>query len=138
MTSSSKGLTGNTQPLSSAGNTEAGVQPSKPSVSSEPTPPSTQIMPVLSKPTSTADNREHKLEKLRQQADFLRITVLLLEKNGLIKRYKVLSKPEPGKTQTVREIRLVLSPALWNENLTLKVLSDGTTVAESVMDENHK
>jgi hypothetical protein len=42
--------------------------------------------------------------------------VTQLERRGLIKRYKVLSKDRT----TLKEIRIVLSPDLWTTDLDLK------------------
>jgi len=82
-------------------------------------------MPKLSENTKNAATTG---EKIRQHADMAKICLRWLEKRGLVKRFKVLSK---DKTKTV-EIRLVLSPAIWTENLDLQLLSDGvTTVAEA-------
>ena len=68
------------------------------------------IMPTLSNPINNADNSE----RVRQHADILRITVILLERRGLIRRLKVLSGDG-----VVTEIRLVLSPDVWSDDLRL-------------------
>lgn len=72
----------------------------------------TTITPLLSQPTLPADNSDN---RLALQADLFQTTVKLLERRGLIKRFKVLSKD----LTTVKEIRLVLSPQVWTEDLRL-------------------
>jgi hypothetical protein len=125
MTSKFKGLTVSIPPSSSEGNTADLALPSEPSATADNMLQPTQTMPKSSQPTKSADNTG---ERIRQQADLLRVTVRLLERRGLLKRYKVLSKDGT----TVKEIRLVLSPAVWDESLNLRLLSDGvTTVAEA-------
>lgn len=112
MTSSYKGQTENTLQSSSAGNTEAKVQPSAQSAGTDNTKTSTPITRRSSKPTKNADNSE----KVQVLSDILRTTVKQLEKRGLIKRFKVLSKDRT----TVKEIRIVLSPDVWTTDLELK------------------
>jgi len=123
MTSSSKAVTDNTPPLSSEGSIEASGRPYAQSVSSEHTQDFTPSIPKLSEPTKNGGTTG---EKLRQHAEIAKVALKWLERHGLIKRYVVLSKDR----KTVKEIRLVLSPSFWTESLDLRVLSDGTTVAE--------
>lgn len=121
MTSSFKAPTEDTPPLSSAESTEARARPSGQSADTTSKDGSIQPMTttqVLSKPISNADNSE----RLLLQADLLRTTVRLLEKRGLIRRFKVLSKD--GVT---KEIRLVLSPQVWTEDLRLTTVFAGSS-----------
>lgn len=117
MTSKYKAPTDNTPPLSSVENTEALAQPSAQSASSDNTPPSTK-----STPKSSAVTRKD-AERVRQHADMARVTIRLLEKRGLIRRYKVLSQDGT----TVKAIRIEFSPSFWTDDLHLKLLSDGLT-----------
>lgn len=137
MTYSSKDPTENTPPLLSGENIEASAPPSAPSAKTDNTQTSTTTTPKSSKPTRKDAPTG---ERLRQHADLFRVTVKLLEKRGLMKRYKVLSKDEVDKAGNpkVAEIRLVLSPAVWTDDLHLRLLSDGvTTVAESVLSDGN-
>lgn len=123
MTSSSKAVTDNTPPLSSAGNTGASELPSARLANSDNTRTSTPNTPKSYEPTKNGGTTG---EKLRQHAEIAKVALKWLERHGLIKRYVVLSKDR----KTVKEIRLVLSPSIWTESLDLRLLSDGTTVAE--------
>lgn len=128
MTSKFKALTGRTQPLSLDGDTGVLAQPSLQSANSDNTPNSTQTTKMQSETTLTtelkgSDNTPTTpkiTEKLRQHAMLMRVALLQLEKTGLLKRYKVLSKDKA----TVKEIQVVFSPDLWTIGLRLKVLSD--------------
>ena len=134
MISKFKDLTENIQPLSSAGNTEALEPQSKPSASSDNTPPSTLTTKNLSgsmlsgensalttaATTVTTPTTVKITEKTRQHAIIAKVALLQLQKAGLLKRFAVLSEDET----TVREIRLVLDPSFWTIDLNLIVLSD--------------
>jgi len=112
MTSSYKDQTGNTPPSLSGASTEAKAQPSAQSVRTDNTKPSTQTMKVLSKgtrPDATTDKRI-------LLSEIFKTTVTQLERHGLIKRYKLLSKDGT----TVKEIRIVLSPDTWTTEMDLK------------------
>lgn len=52
-------------------------------------------------------------------AQVMRAVLSRLEKDGLIRRYRLLSA---GKT--VKEIRIVFDNSVWDENLNLRLLSE--------------
>lgn len=124
-----KDQTENIPPLSSGAGTGAKAQPSKQLASSDNTPNYTQTTRMQSETTLTtglkgADNSPTTpkiTEKSLQHALIMRVALSQLEKAGLLKRYKVLSK-DGTKTN---EIQVVFDPELWTENLELKVLSEG-------------
>lgn len=127
MTSLSRDQTDNIQPSSSAEKTADQEQPSLPSVSSGLTKNSTQTMPTQSQGTSPADNTDNTLsttlkitERSRQHADIAKAALLQLEKVGLVRRIKVLSKDPTTGATTPKEIRIVFDPTLWSDNLDLK------------------
>jgi hypothetical protein len=95
-----KDQTGPTPPLSSAESTEEQVPPFSPT--------------VLSVPTTVKLT-----EKIRQHAMLMRVALLQLEKAGLLKRYKVFEMDEVTGQETLKEYKIVLSPAFWNESLEL-------------------
>lgn len=112
MTSKSKVVTENTQQLSSEGSIGAKVLPSRPLVSSDNTPVSTEI---LSKPFDNMLSTEKNVsEKSRQHAALLKVLLSRLEKAGLIRRFKVLSKDG-----TCKEIQIVFDNSIWTQDLDL-------------------
>ncbi len=121
--SKSRDQTDDTQPLSSGEKTEDQAQQSKPSASLGSTQTST---PTSSKPSATTSAVDNTLttppttpqitEKIRQHAMLMRVTIKVLERSGLIKRYRVLSSD----MTTLKEIRIVLDPTLWTDDLQLK------------------
>lgn len=126
MTSKFKALTGDTPPLSSGSSTEAEARQSQPSAEGDNTKTFTPTITPRSKGTPPAG--KHALttaEKNAQYAVLMRVLLSKLEKTGLIRRYKVLSKD--GKS--VKEIQVVFDNTFWTENLDLKVLSDGVVNA---------
>lgn len=121
---------GGTQPLSSAESIEAKAPPSELLANSDNTPISMQTSKKPSPPTlptgksgsttlTTPATTPTITEKIRQHAMLAKVTLKILEKAGLIKRFKVLSKDEQGLT-TLKEIRIVFDPAIWTEDLELK------------------
>ena len=121
MTSKFKALTGDTPQLSSGSSTEAGARQSQPSAARDNTKTFTPI--TAQKLKSTPPEGKHGLttvEKTAQYAVLTRVLLSKLEKTGLIRRYKVLSKD--GKS--VKEIQIVFDNTFWTENLDLKVLSE--------------
>ena len=118
-----KDQTGNTQPLSLDGNTGALAQPFSQSVSSDNTLHSTPttnqpLPPMLSSENEglTTLTTPPTTEKTRQHAVIAKVALMQLEKAGLIKRYKVLSKDGV----TVQRIRIEFYMSDWSEDLDLK------------------
>lgn len=125
MTSKSKALTGNIPLLSSDASTEGKAQPSSQSAG--------QHSRVLSTRSTTNTNQQSastlpagKSDKTALNALMLRAALLSLEKTGLLRRYRVLSKNEQGKPildntgkPVVKEIRIVFDPTIWSEDLRL-------------------
>jgi hypothetical protein len=129
MTSLSRDQTGGIPPSSSGENTEGLVLPSEQSVSLGDTPISMlttkkQLGNMLSDENkgSTTPTTLKINEKARQHATIARVALLQLEKAGLVKRYKVLSKD----ATTLQEIRVVFDPNLWTTDLVLSERSDNT------------
>lgn len=119
MTSKFKALTANTPPSSSASNTAAKVQPSKPSASSDNTPTFTETLnPQSVTMLSTEKNVLQISEKSRQHSVLTRVLLSNLESAGLIRRFKVLSKDGVW-----METQIVFDNTYWDESLELKVLS---------------
>lgn len=127
MTSKSKDLTESTQPSFSADGTVVPAQPSLPSASSESTPISMQTTKTPLPGTSNADNTASNsrttvpttlpiTEKSRQHAVIAKAALKMLERAGLIKRFKVLSE---GST-TVTKIRFEFEMSIWSEELDLR------------------
>ena len=125
MTSKFKEVTDNTPQLSSDVNTEAKAQPSKPLASSDNTPTSTKTSRSQSMITLTTGKSVS--EKHLQYSVLLKVVLSSLEAAGLLKKYRVLSKS----TSVVKEITIVLDPAIWTENIELKVLSSSSVVKSS-------
>ena len=118
MTSKYKAQTDNTLQLSSGASTGARVLQSRPLVSTDNTPLSTQTSSRKSSDMlSTAQNVS---EKSRQHAAILKVVLSRLEKDGLIRRFRVLSADRT----TVKEIQIVFDCELWTENIELRVLSE--------------
>ena len=65
-------------------------------------------------------------EKHLQYSVLLKVVLSSLEAAGLLKKYRVLSKG----TSVVKEITIVLDPAIWTENIELKVLSKADNTQE--------
>lgn len=115
-----KGQTGNTPPLSSDSATEAGAQPSEQSAgmtTAAKSTPSMTTTPKQSAPILTTGKSVS--EKSIMAAQVMRAVLSRLEKDGLIRRYRLLSA---GKT--VKEIRIVFDNSVWDENLNLRLLSE--------------
>ena len=124
MTSKYKVATDITPPLSLGASTEALVLQSKLSVNSD----NTQTFTQTSKPKSnliltTGKKGLEISEKSRQHAAILKVVLSRLERAGLIRRYRVLSKNQDGST-TVKEIQITFDNTIWTENLELRVLSE--------------
>ena len=127
MTSKFKAQIGNTPPLFSGENTGTSVRPYKPLVNLDNTPICTPISTKPYKPMlSIVKNVSEISEKSRQHAILLKVLLSRLEKVGLIRRYRVLSKDGV----TLKEIQIVFSPDFWTETLDLKVLSTPITEAK--------
>lgn len=121
MTSSFKDQTENIPPLSSDGSTEAKARPSKQSASEGSTQPNTTTTKVLSKATLPAAKPD---EQAYRAADTLKIALAMLEKRGLIRRFRVLSKDRT----TVKAVVVSFDNTFWTTDLDLK--SDNTVVEE--------
>lgn len=114
--------TGNIPPLSLGEGIEASAQPSLQSVSSDNTQTSIQPMKKQSKNMLSDDKKglttpatTPKITELtRQHAVIARAALLQLEKAGLLRRFKVLSK------DGVQKIRLEFDPVFWTTDLRLK------------------
>lgn len=130
MTSKSKAQIESTPLLSSDGSTGAKAQPSSLSAG--------QHSKVLSTPSTTTTNpplentlpADNTVNKTALHALMMRAALLSLEKTGLLRRYRVLSRNAAGKPvldntgkPVVKEIRIVLDPKVWTEDL--KLLSEG-------------
>ena len=126
MTSKFKALTDNTPPSYSGGDTEgkgrqsaqlAGMTTVEKSTRSMTiTPKSSEIILTTGKSVS---------EKSLLAAQVLKAVLSRLEKDGLIKRFRVLSADRT----TVKEIRITFDNSLWTDSLDLRVLSEPTTEA---------
>ena len=117
MTYKFKAATDNIHVSSSAVNTEAKGRQSKPSASTDNTQP---YMQTLSKPSmNTLTTGVIVSEKSRQHAALVKVLLSRLEKAGLVRRYKVVSKDK----SVVKEYQIVFDPKYWEESLDLKVLS---------------
>lgn len=129
MTFSSRDQTENIQPSLSGANIEGQEPQSKLSASSDNTQTFTQTSQKPSKAMLSEENKGSTTlttlkvsEKTRQHAMIARVALLQLEKAGLVKRYKVLSKD----TTTLKEIRIVFNPSLWTTDLVLSDETDNT------------
>jgi hypothetical protein len=120
MTSKSREVTEDTRQSSYGENTGVLAQPSELLARTDNTLTSTRITPKQSSDTKPADNTGSTTPKItersRQHADMAKAALSQLLKAGLLKRFKVLS---PDGT-TVKEIQIVLDPALWTEEFDLK------------------
>lgn len=120
MISKSKVQIGSTPPLFSGENIGALGQPSKPLVSSDTTVISMEILNNPSPTTFPAERREIEIsEKSRQHSVLLKVLLSSLEKAGLLKRFKVLSKEGEW-----METQVVFDNSIWEENLDLKSVVD--------------
>ncbi len=119
MTSKSKDPTGNIPPSSSGGSIGEKGQPSEQSARTASTPPNMTTTEASSKPIKPAANSE----KILLAADTAKMVLNILEANGLIRRFKVLSKDRT----TVKAIVVTFDNTFWNEDLTLKD-ADNTVV----------
>jgi hypothetical protein len=120
MTSKSREVTENTPPLSSGESIGVLAQPSKPLAGTDNTPTSMQTTQKPLTDTKPADNSAlttpRITERSRQHAEIAKVALSQLLKAGLLKRYRVLSTDET----TVKEIQIVLDPALWTEDFDLR------------------
>jgi len=129
MTSKFKALTDPIPPLSSAVNIAVRGQPSKPSAgqhSLEGRIPSTTTLKsrsVLILPPARSGLQVKEIH--RQHAMILRAVLSRLEKDGLIKRWRV---SYPDRT-TLKEIQITFDASIWSELLDLRELS-GSVVGE--------
>lgn len=133
MTSKYKAQTGRTPLLSSDENTGERAQPSSQSVGQHSgvlSTPSMTITKGQSANTLPVENKDNTGNKTALHALMMRAALLSLEKTGLLRRYRVLSRNAAGKPvldntgkPVVKEIRIVLSPAIWTEDL--RLLSEG-------------
>ncbi len=129
MTSKFKAQTGNTQLLSSEGNTEAKARPSSRLVGMttvEKATPLMTITPTTSKSTLTTGKKGLPSERAVLSAMMFKAAVGRLKKDGLVKSYRVLSEDKT----TVTQIVISLPAELWTESLDLRVLSEPTTEAK--------
>lgn len=115
MTSSSKGQTENTPQSSSEESTGAKVQPSEPLASSDNTQPSTTTTHRPLKPTKSAVPGE----KVLSAVDLAKASLQILERNGLIRRFKIWNKDQTA----VRAVVIVFDNTHWTPDLDLKALS---------------
>src|SRR3990167_3770523 len=111
MTSSFKAQTENTRQWLSDENTGVSELPSGPSVGTDNTAKNTATMPKQSRRTLPAATTELD-NKTVLSALMLKAALSRLLKNGLIKKYQVLS----GKGKTVKEIQPVFDPAIWTRD----------------------
>jgi hypothetical protein len=123
MTSKFKALTDHTPQLYSGADTEAKAQPSAQLASVTTVGEkihSTKITPQPSEVILTTGKSVS--EKSILAAQVLKAVLSRLEKDGLVKRYRLLSKGKDGQT-TVKEIRIVFDNSQWTEGLELRLLS---------------
>ncbi len=121
MTSKFKALTDNTPQSSSGAGTGAKAQPSAQSAGMTTVGGSIPSMTITPKPLETISTTGRNVsEKSRLAAQVLKAVLARLEKDGLIRRYRVLSADRKG----TKEIRIVFDNSLWTETLDLRVLSD--------------
>ena len=113
MTSSSKDQTESTPPSSSGESTEGRVQPSGPSAKTDNTKPSMTTTPKPLPPTSGGVKRD---EKVLSAKDLMKASLQILERRGLIRRFRMLSKDRT----TVRAIVIVFDNTFWTPDLELK------------------
>lgn len=119
MTSLSKGQTEDTPQLSSDESTGALVQPSEPSAKTDNTKTS---MTTTHLPLNTILPAGKPSEKVLSAADFAKAALTTLERAGLIRRFKVLSKDR----KKVRAVVILFDNTYWTPELDLKVLSEGS------------
>lgn len=120
MTSKFKALTDNTPQSSSGAGTGAKAQPSAPLAGMTTVGSSIPSMTITPKPLETTLTTGRNVsEKSRLAAQVLKAVLSRLEKDGLIRRFRVLSAD-----RTTKEIRIVFDNSLWTETLDLRVLSD--------------
>ncbi len=125
MTSKFKALIDGIQPSSSAGVTEEKARPSLPSAGQHSTGGSTRSTTITPKPSAGISTAENAANKRSLNALMMRAAVLSLEQDGLIRRYRVLSRNADGSAGVVREIRLIFDPSIWTADLLL--LDDNTS-----------
>jgi len=122
-----KDQTENTPPSSLGGNTEVKVQPSKPLVETDNTQPSTQTLKMQSPNTSSSDKSglttvlQHSttpptVDQILLHSKLVRISLGILLRAGLVKRYEVREK----ETQKVLKVRYEFDMSQWSERLELK------------------
>ena len=120
MTSKFKALTDNTPQSSLDAGTGEKAQPSAQSAGMTTVGGSIPSMTITPKPLETISTTGKNVsEKSRLAAQVLKAVLSRLEKDGLIRRFRVLSAD-----RTTKEIRIVFDNSLWTETLDLRVLSD--------------
>jgi len=135
MTSKFKVLTDNTPPSSSGVSTEALVQQSKQSPSSDntekSTPTTSQLLSNMLSPAKSALTTPKITEKSRQHAELMPVGLIALWRAGLVKRYRVRATTPDGKIiydntgkPVVRAYRFEFDASLWTEDIELRVLSE--------------
>jgi len=124
MTYKSKAVTANTPPLSLGENIAASARQYKQSRNMDNTPRFTRTSSQQSNLTLTTGKKGLEItENSRQHAALLKVVLSRLEKAGLVKRFRVLSKNEDG-TTTVKKIQIEFDNTYWTESLDLRVLSE--------------
>jgi len=121
MTSKSKVVTDNTPPLSSDVSTGAKVQPSEPLAAMTTVAggtPSTKITKGQSVYTLTTGKSVS--ERGLLAAQILKGVLSMLEKDGLVRRYRLLSSDKT----TVTGIRIQFDNSQWTPELDLRLLSE--------------
>ena len=128
MTSKFKALTDNTPQSSSGAGTGEKVQPSAQLAGMTTVGSSTPSMTITPKQLETTLTTGRNVsEKSRLAAQVLKAVLSRLEKDGLIRRYRVLSADR----KVTKEIRIVFDNSLWTETLDLRVLSDEKQAKET-------
>ena len=124
MTSKFKALTDNTPPSSYGGGIEGKGRQSAQLAGMTTVGASTRSMTITPKQSETTLTTGKSVsEKSRLAAQVLKAVLSRLEKDGLIKRFRVLSADRT----TVKEIRITFDNSLWTDTLDLRVLSGETT-----------
>jgi len=120
MTSKSKVATDNTQPSSLGESIEVKGLPSVQSAAMTTVEKKTlSTMTIRTPSVGILTTGKNVSEKSMLAAQVTKAVLLRLEKDGLIRRFKVLLKG----TTTVKEIQIVFSPEIWTDTLDLRLLS---------------
>ena len=128
MTSKFKALTDNTPQSSLDAGTGAKAQPSAQLAGMTTVGGSTPSMTITPKQLETTLTTGRNVsEKSRLAAQVLKAVLSRLEKDGLIRRFRVLSADR----KVTKEIRIVFDNSLWTETLDLRVLSDEKQAKET-------